>query len=154
MLVDPSLRRRLAECGNLVPIAQVPADDTSRVLVVDDDALIRDTLATALADEGYSVRVAADGRAALDTLDEWLPDLIVLDLMMPIMDGHAFRAAQRDMDDAADIPVIVLSAAHNVQTRASNMGAAAIFPKPFDLGTLLDAVARTVREPPPAQAAS
>jgi DNA-binding response OmpR family regulator len=142
------VRRQLAECGNLVQIAQVAAndiDETSRVLVVDDDALIRDTLATALSDEGYSVRVAADGRAALDTLDEWRPDLIVLDLMMPVMDGQAFRAAQRDLDDAADIPVIVLSAAHNVQSRASTMGAAAIFPKPFDLGSLLEAVARNVR---------
>jgi len=141
-------QHRFAECGNLVQIAQVAPDDSNdnnRVLVVDDDALIRDTLATALADEGYSVRVAADGRAALDTLDEWRPDLIVLDLMMPVMDGHAFRAAQRDLDDAADIPVIVLSAAHNVQQRASSMGAAAIFPKPFDLGTLLEAVARNVR---------
>ena len=47
-----------------------PTNGNSRVLVVDDDALIRDTLATALADEGYAVRVAADGRAALDTLDD------------------------------------------------------------------------------------
>jgi two-component system, OmpR family, response regulator VicR len=142
------VRRRLAECGNLGQIAQVSADDSGRVLVVDDDALIRATLATALADEGYSVRVAADGRAALDTLDEWLPDLIVLDLMMPVMDGHAFRAAQRDLHGAAHIPIIVLSAAHNVHARASNLGAAAVFPKPFDLGTLLDAVERTVRQPP------
>ena len=144
------MRRRLAECGNLTQIAQVPAQEFGRVLVVDDDLLIRDTLATALADEGYSVRVAADGKAALETLDEWLPDLIVLDLMMPVMDGHAFRAEQQSRGVAAHIPVIVLSAAHNVQARASNLGAAAVFPKPFDLGTLLDAVERTVRQPPAA----
>jgi DNA-binding response OmpR family regulator len=121
---------------------------------VDDDALIRDTLAMALADEGYVVRVAADGRAALDTLADWLPNLIVLDLMMPVMDGQAFRTAQRGLHEAAHIPVIVLSAAHNVQARAASLGAVAIFPKPFDLGSLLDAVARTVREPPPAYYAS
>jgi CheY-like chemotaxis protein len=141
------VQRRQRECGNLSEIAQVPSDEYGRVLVVDDDALIRDTLATALADEGYSVRVAADGQAALDTLDEWLPDLIVLDLMMPVMDGPAFRAAQRDREVAAHIPVIVLSAAHNIHTRASTLGAAAVFPKPFDLGVLLDTVGRTVREP-------
>ena len=126
------------------------------MLIVDDDADIREILAEILVEVGFEVLTAANGREALALVrDTGLrPSLIVLDLMMPIMDGHAFRAAQRDMDDAADIPVIVLSAAHNVQTRASNMGAAAIFPKPFDLGTLLDAVARTVREPPPAQAAS
>ena len=123
----------------------MPDVETGRVLVVDDDALIRETLATALSDEGYSVRVAADGQAALETLDEWLPDLIVLDLMMPVMDGHAFRDAQRALGNAADIPVIVLSAAHNIQARASNLDAAAVFPKPFDLSTLLDAIERTVR---------
>jgi DNA-binding response OmpR family regulator len=121
----------------------VVSDDNGRVLVVDDDALIRDTLATALLDEGYAVRVAADGQAALATLDEWTPDLIVLDLMMPVMDGHAFRAAQRS-SSSADIPVIVLSAAHNVQARAANLGASEVFPKPFDLGALLAAVERTI----------
>ena len=121
------------------------SDENGRILVVDDDALIRDTLATALSDEGYAVRVAQDGQAALDTLDTWKPDLIVLDLMMPVMDGQAFRAAQRSRDSASDIPVIVLSAAHNVQARAANLGAAEVFPKPFDLTALLAAVERNVR---------
>jgi DNA-binding response OmpR family regulator len=113
---------------------------SGRVLVVDDDELIRDTLATALSDEGYAVRVAPDGRAALSTLGEWQPDLIVLDLMMPVMDGQAFRKAQRSAAVTADIPVIVLSAAHNVHARAADLDAAAVFPKPFDLAKLLDAV--------------
>jgi CheY-like chemotaxis protein len=118
---------------------------------VDDDALIRETLATALSDEGYSVRVAADGRAALQTLNEWLPDLIVLDLMMPVMDGQAFRDAQRGHTIAGQIPVIILSAAHNIQSRAASLGAAAVFAKPFDLSILLDAVERAVTRasPPP-----
>ncbi len=125
----------------------MPIADSGRVLVVDDDALIRDTLATALIDEGYAVRVAPDGQAALQTLHEWLPDLIVLDLMMPVMDGHAFRMAQRGLDRAAHIPVIVLSAAHNIQGRVAGLGAAAVLPKPFDLGILLDVVERAVRRP-------
>jgi two-component system response regulator MprA len=128
----------------------VPADAPGRVLVVDDDELIRDTLATALADEGYLVRVAGDGLAALNTLGEWLPDLIVLDLMMPAMDGLAFRAAQRDLNRAAHIPVIVLSAAHNLSSRTGGLGAAAAFAKPFDLSMLLDAVERTVSHVLPA----
>jgi two-component system response regulator MprA len=123
----------------------VTADENVRVLVVDDDELIRDTLATALSDEGYTVRVASDGRAALSTLGEWRPDLIVLDLMMPIMDGPSFRAAQRTARGVEDIPVIVLSAAHNVQARAADLEAAAVFPKPFDLSALLDAVARALQ---------
>jgi two-component system response regulator MprA len=125
----------------------VPPADTSRVLVVDDDALIRDTLATALSDEGYAVRVATDGLAALQTLHEWLPDLIVLDLMMPVMDGVAFRTAQRTLDSAANIPVIILSAAHNIHARVSGIGATAVLPKPFDLGILLDTVERAMHPP-------
>jgi DNA-binding response OmpR family regulator len=121
-------------------------DGSGRVLVVDDDALIRDTLATALGDEGYSVRVATDGRAALDTMGQWRPDVIVLDLMMPVMDGPAFRAAQRSAVETALIPVIVLSAAHEVNSRAATLDPAAVFAKPFDLGDLLDAIERLLDE--------
>ncbi len=116
-------------------------DRNGRILVVDDDALIRDTLATALGDEGYAVRVAPDGRAALSSIGNWRPDLIVLDLMMPVMNGVEFRAAQRSAADTAQIPVIVLSAAHEVQSRAASLEPAAVFTKPFDLGDLLDAIA-------------
>ena len=116
-------------------------DRNGRILVVDDDAVIRDTLATALGDEGYAVRVAPDGRAALSSIGNWRPDLIVLDLMMPVMNGVEFRAAQRSAADTAQIPVIVLSAAHEVQSRAASLEPAAVFTKPFDLGDLLDAIA-------------
>ncbi|HEV7665378.1 MAG TPA: response regulator [Chloroflexota bacterium] len=112
--------------------------------MVDDDALIRDTLATALGDEGYTVRVAQDGRVALETLGLWRPDVIVLDLMMPVMDGPAFRAAQRGLAAAALIPVVILSAAHEVQARAAALEAAAVFAKPFDLTSLLDTIAYLV----------
>jgi DNA-binding response OmpR family regulator len=125
-----------------MPLAQVSIDRSGRVLVVDDDALIRDTLATALGDEGYAVRVASDGRAALDTMGHWRPDVIVLDLMMPVMDGPAFRAAQRSATDTALIPVIILSAAHEVKARAATLDPAAVFAKPFDLGDLIDAIER------------
>jgi DNA-binding response OmpR family regulator len=124
----------------------VAIDENGRVLVVDDDALIRDTLATALGDEGYAVRVAPDGRAALSAIGNWRPDVIVLDLMMPVMDGSAFRAAQRSAADTAQIPVIILSAAHNVHSRAAGLHPAAIFSKPFDLGALLDAIASLMNE--------
>ena len=119
-------------------------DGNGRVLVVDDDALIRDTLATALGDEGYAVRVAKDGRAALDTMGKWRPDVIVLDLMMPIMDGPSFRAVQRSTSETAQIPVVVLSAAHELDSRAAVLEAAAVFSKPFDLGALLDVIADLV----------
>ena len=100
--------RRSAECGKLEANPQVSTEESSRVLVVDDDVVIRETLATALCDEGYSVRCAEDGRVALDTLAAWRPDVIVLDLMMPVMDGHAFLAAKAALESAARIPVIIL----------------------------------------------
>ena len=142
-----SVKRQSAECGKLQGIAQVAIDGNGRVLVVDDDALIRDTLATALGDEGYVVRVATDGRAALDTMGHWRPDVIVLDLMMPVMDGPAFRAVQRSVIETARIPVIILSAAHEVQARAASMEPAAVFAKPFDLGELLDTIADLLSMP-------
>ena len=122
-------------------------DRTGRILVVDDDALIRDMLATALGDEGYAVRVAPNGRAALSSIGNWRPDVIVLDLMMPVMNGVEFRAAQRAIADTAQIPVIVLSAAHEVQARAASLEPAAVFTKPFDLGALLDAIASVLERP-------
>jgi CheY-like chemotaxis protein len=120
----------------------VSIDPGSRVLVIDDDAVIRETLATALGDEGYSVRCAEDGRAGLETLAGWAPDVIVLDLMMPVMDGHAFLAARAALGNADRIPVIILSAAHQIRAQAAGLNAAAVFPKPFDLGALLDTIAR------------
>jgi DNA-binding response OmpR family regulator len=130
----------------------VASDGNGRILVVDDDALIRDTLATALGDEGYVVQVAGDGQAALFTIDTWRPDVIVLDLMMPVMDGATFRTVQRAAPATAQIPVIVLSAAHDVKARAAHMDAAAIFTKPFDLGALLGAIASVMDgQPPPTE---
>jgi DNA-binding response OmpR family regulator len=123
----------------------VAIEGIGRILVVDDDALIRDTLATALGDEGYAVRVAPDGRSALSSIGNWRPDVIVLDLMMPVMNGVEFRAAQRSAADTAQIPVIVLSAAHEVQFRAAGLEPAAVFTKPFDLGALLDAIASVIQ---------
>ena len=127
-------------------------DRNGRILVVDDDALIRDTLASALGDEGYSVKVASDGRAALATMGSWQPDVIVLDLMMPVMDGPSFRAVQRTTAATAHIPIIILSAAHEVQVRAASMDAAAVFAKPFDLVALLDAIERVLDSLDPSKA--
>ena len=109
----------------------------SRVLVVDDDPAIREFVGQALEDEGYEVRLAVNGQEALATLLEWQANLIVLDLMMPTMDGWTFRDRQREVDILADIPVIVMSAARNLVGQTDRLAPAAILPKPFDLDTLL-----------------
>ena len=110
------------------------------VLVVDDDPSIQGFLAEALADEGYAVRTADHGRQALDVLDVWRPHLILLDLMMPEMDGWAFRDEQCRRAEVAAIPVIVLSATRDLEARAEALAPARVFSKPFDLNALLVAI--------------
>jgi CheY-like chemotaxis protein len=100
-------------------------------------------LALALADEGYDVRAAADGRAALALLATWQPHVIVLDLMMPVLDGWGFRARQLATPGAADVPVIVLSAARDL--RVELLRPAAVVPKPFNLESFLETVADVAR---------
>ena len=72
-----------------------PVGDQKRVLVVDDDASIRELLSTALEDDGYEVVPAINGADALSVCERWRPDVIVLDLMMPIMDGWTFAKRLR-----------------------------------------------------------
>jgi CheY-like chemotaxis protein len=108
-----------------------------RVLIVEDDDLVRGMVADVLADEGYEVREAANGRRALVLLGEWLPHLILLDLMMPEMDGYTFRAKQLQSARLARIPVIIMSASHNLRRPLEHLKAADLLPKPFDLVQLL-----------------
>jgi two-component system, chemotaxis family, chemotaxis protein CheY len=117
--------------------------DQPRVLVVEDDPGIAQVLTDTLIDEAFEIRHALDGRMALAILDEWLPHVIILDLMMPVMDGWSFRAAQRNLSGAAAaVPVIILTGAREVRARAAELVPAAVITKPFDL----DSLVRTVRQ--------
>jgi CheY-like chemotaxis protein len=111
-----------------------PASPTSpRVLIVEDDADIRETLAELLATAGYDTAQAANGREALDQARRAPPDLIVLDLMMPVMDGWQFRSAQRRDPALAPIPVIVVSASG----ATASIDADAFLQKPFPMERLV-----------------
>ena len=81
-----------------------------RVLVVDDDADARGWMAAMLAREGWATEMAVDGQDAIDRVDRGMPDLIILDLMMPVMDGFAFLRSLRARPDARDVHVVVLTA--------------------------------------------
>ena len=113
-----------------------------RVLIVDDDSDLRTVLELALRDEGYEVRAAPNGRYALELLETWQPQVIVLDLMMPELDGWGFRARQLAIPAVSDVPVVILSAARELRVEA--LQPAATIPKPFDLMHLLDTVAALV----------
>jgi len=109
-----------------------------RILVVDDEPMVRQSLGQFLGDEGYTVEEAADGADALARVVEHRPDVILLDLMMPVMDGWEFRRQQQADPALAPVPVIVLSALD--QARASNLEATAFLKKPLDFDRLLSLV--------------
>ena len=112
------------------------------ILIVDDDAGIRDLLTLFLVHKGYAVDSARNGLEALHELQEHrpFPQLILLDLMMPVMDGVEFRQAQRQDPLLAPIPVVVMSAAENIQEQAPLLAADASLPKPIDFDALLTTI--------------
>ncbi len=115
------------------------------ILIVDDDAVISSTIADLLADEGYGVACAGDGQAALTYLDQGVsPGLILLDLMMPVMDGWNFRAEQRRRNKSASVPVVVMTASGKCPEAIASLGAQECISKPFSFEALLTAVKRHV----------
>ncbi|MDC3954830.1 response regulator [Polyangium jinanense] len=114
---------------------------TSNVLVVDDDPDILETTRFVLESAGYQVSTAANGNEALSRLHcEAAPCVILLDLMMPVMDGWAFRAEQVRDPGLAGIPVIIVTGAGRGARSAESLGAACLLEKPVDLSTLLSKV--------------
>jgi CheY-like chemotaxis protein len=114
------------------------------VLVVDDDPDILDAICDILDAEGYRVSRARHGQEALELVDRERPDVILLDLMMPVMDGVAFSQALRGRPAARDVPIVVISADGNPQ-RATSVGAVGYLAKPFDIDALLAQVAGITR---------
>jgi CheY-like chemotaxis protein len=114
------------------------------ILIVDDDTSIRDLLCVFLNHKGHEVATAANGADALHVLQEAaeLPQLILLDLMMPVMNGVEFRIRQRQDPAIAGIPVAVISAAENLLDQAPMLDADVYLAKPIDFMTLLETVGR------------
>jgi CheY-like chemotaxis protein len=117
------------------------------ILVVEDDELIRDSLVEYLDEQGYHAVGAVDGVDALDKLRRGnpLPCVIVLDLMMPNMDGRAFRQEQLRDATLASIPVIVLSAYRDVAKNAADLAVEHYLAKPLKLAALLALVQKHCR---------
>jgi DNA-binding response OmpR family regulator len=117
-----------------------------RVAVVDDERRIREMLELSLRHHGYDVRCAADGQAALALVREWQPDAIVLDVMMPKLDGISLLPMLRRITDA---PVIMLSAKGEVEDKVEGLahGADDYLSKPFELSELIAHIEAKLRRP-------
>ena len=135
-----------------------------KILVIDDEPMVREAVGRVLSSEGYAVAYAHDGADAIARLSSDPPDAILLDLMMPGMNGRQFLSALRT-DLGLDLPVVVMTAVHGLGQRAISLGATDVVEKPFDVDELLNKVALAVfrarqtstasardREPPSAAA--
>jgi CheY-like chemotaxis protein len=125
--------------GAVVPVAD-SRDPMATVLVVDDDVDVCGLLEAYLAMEGFDVLTACDGRDALRQLGDHQPAVILLDMMMPVMDGVEFRRHQQCDPRLRDIPVMCVSARHDAAQTAARLGLAGFVSKPFDLGAVSAAV--------------
>ena len=107
------------------------------VLVVDDDPNIRRMIVAALRRDGYGFLEAANGRDALDMMRTEHPDVVVLDLMMPVLSGWDVLHERQGDDELRRIPVIIVSANRDPEVAtAVDSGICAFLPKPFDIGAL------------------
>ena len=116
------------------------------VLVVDDEALIAMALEAALQDAGYQVTTAANGRQGLERLAEARADIVLLDMMMPVMNGPAMLGAMAASPELSVIPVIILSSLPEATVRAQADGVAAILRKPYTANEVLRAIERVLGE--------
>jgi two-component system, chemotaxis family, chemotaxis protein CheY len=114
----------------------VPGD---RILVIDDDDSIRQIVRLCLTEEGYRVQEARNGEVALEVLHAFEPELILLDLRMPVMDGWEF-AKRYEATPGPHAPIVAFVAALNAARECEDLNTAAILSKPFDLEDLLAAV--------------
>ena len=120
------------------------------ILIVEDDRDVARLLAEILEAEGYRTDVAGNGYEALDHLRKnGHTDLILLDMMMPVMDGWKFREEQRKLPAIASIPVVTVTADGDARGKAASIQAAGYVAKPLRIDTLLDEVERICGLPEP-----
>ena len=121
-----------------------------RIMVVDDDQPVRQTIVDILEDEGFHVIAAHSGDEALRMLDQAdLPDAIIVDLMMPIMDGQEFiRRSRVRFGRTTFCPILLLTAARHGEQTANDIEVDDYLPKPFDQDTLLRCVSKLIEDRP------
>ncbi|HLZ25141.1 MAG TPA: response regulator [Ktedonobacterales bacterium] len=115
------------------------------ILVIDDDDAVRSIVAETLKGEGYRVDEASNAAAGLMRVKSGPPDLILLDIVMPVNDGYHFLERLRREGNEAEIPIILVSATHALPDAPHDLGVRAVLTKPFDVGILLAIVERLTR---------
>ena len=119
----------------------------TRLLIVDDELSILEALQDVLSLEGYEVLTAYNGAQGLKRLSEARADLVLMDLMMPVMDGREMLRRMREDPRLEDIPVVIMSAGRI--SDAERSAACAVLPKPFDLDHLLETISEHTRPKQP-----
>lgn len=147
-LPKPINRERLISRVNILIAAgrQRPKEGPLRVLAVDDDDSVLKALSTILSHHGFEVEIARNGKDGLEKAKACDPDLIILDLMMPIMSGHEVLLALKQNSSTAEIPVMILTAAEpDERIRALQGGAESLMTKPFSEKELAKLVRENIR---------
>ena len=123
------------------------AQPVQTILVVDDEFGAIEVLVAALEDEGYRVLSAANGRRGLECLANGKVDLVILDFMMPLVDGAAMACSMKENPALRDIPIIMMSAVNEGRIRERFDAYAAFLRKPFRVATLIEAVHKILPTP-------
>lgn len=133
-----------------VPLApgERPSAGRARVLLVDDDPEILEATGQVLREWGYAVDEARDGPTALSLVRGARPDLMLVDLMMPVMDGWTLIQRMREEKVANDVPLVVFSADRDTREKARRLDADAALRKPFELQELQDVIDRLLPQKP------
>ncbi len=115
----------------------------TRILIVEDEQDVAVLVADVLDLEGYEARISS-GEDALKHVLEFKPALVLLDLMMPVVDGFEVARRLRARDDTRVVPIIVMTAMHGAPARARELGAQGCVAKPFDIGELIETIERVI----------
>lgn len=119
-----------------------------RVLVIEDEPTIRNLVADALREADFETQMAANGLEALKLMQEWVPAVVVLDLMMPRLDGTGFTELMRLNPRYASVRILLVTAAYGAEQAAEQIGAQAHLSKPFELDHLVAMVGQLAGEAP------
>lgn len=124
------------------------SDEKKNILIIEDEAHVRQMVARLLVKHDYDVREAVDGLDGLRALEDYKADLIIVDVMMPILDGLTFTKALKNRRETRGIPVIFLTAKSDPHTMIEgiNVGAKFYVTKPFQIDDVLSKVRRVLEE--------